>query len=37
VNIDEEMTDMVGQQRAYDAAARLVKTIDEMLQTLIQM
>ena len=37
VNIDEEMTNLVGQQRSYDAAARLVKVIDEMLQTLIQM
>jgi flagellar hook-associated protein 1 FlgK len=37
VNIDEEMTDLVSQQRAYEAAARLVHVIDDMLQTLIQM
>jgi flagellar hook-associated protein 1 FlgK len=37
VNIDEEMTDLVSQQRAYEAAAKLVSVIDEMLQTLIQM
>ncbi|MCU1368468.1 MAG: flgK [Ilumatobacteraceae bacterium] len=37
VNIDEEMTDLVSQQRAYEAAAKLVSVIDTMLQTLIQM
>jgi flagellar hook-associated protein 1 FlgK len=37
VNIDEEMTDLLTQQRAYEAAARLVSVIDEMLQTLIAM
>ncbi len=37
VNIDEEMTDLISQQRAYEAAAKLVSVIDEMLQTLIQM
>ncbi|MBI4885077.1 MAG: flagellar hook-associated protein FlgK [Actinobacteria bacterium] len=37
VNLDEEMTDLMSQQRAYQAAARLVTVIDDMLQTLIQM
>lgn len=37
VNLDEEMTDLMSQQRAYEAAARLVSVVDEMLQTLIQM
>ncbi len=37
VNLDEEMTDLMSQQRAYQAAARLVSVIDEMLQTLISM
>lgn len=37
VNIDEEMTDLISQQRAYEAAAKLVSVIDQMLQTLIQM
>jgi flagellar hook-associated protein 1 len=37
VNIDEEMTDLMSQQRAYQAAARLVSTIDDMLKSLIQM
>ncbi len=37
VNLDEEMTQLVAQQRAYDAAARIVSVVDEMLQTLIAM
>ncbi|MCU1393239.1 MAG: flagellar hook-associated protein FlgK [Ilumatobacteraceae bacterium] len=37
VNIDEEMTDLVSQQRAYEAAARLVSVIDDMLKTLVNM
>ena len=35
VNIDEEMTNLVQFQHAYDAAARFLTTIDEMLDTLI--
>jgi flagellar hook-associated protein 1 FlgK len=37
VNLDEEMTDLMSQQRAYEAAAKLVTVIDEMLQSLIGM
>ncbi len=37
VNVDEEMTNLVSQQRAYDAAAKIVSVVDAMLQTLIQM
>ena len=37
VNLDEEMTDLMSQQRAYQAAAKLVSIVDEMMQTLIQM
>ena len=37
VNLDEEMTDLMNQQRAYQAAARLVTVIDDMLQSLIEM
>ena len=36
VNIDEEMTNLIGQQAAYSAAARLVSTADQMIQTLLQ-
>jgi flagellar hook-associated protein 1 FlgK len=35
VNLDEEMTNMLAYQRAYDAAARFMTTIDEMLDRLI--
>lgn len=37
VNLDEEMTDLMSQQRAYQAAARLVSVIDDMLRSLIEM
>lgn len=35
VNLDEEMTDMVRFQKSYNAAARMVTTVDEMLDTII--
>ena len=35
VSIDEEMTNLVEFQHGYDAAARLMTTIDGMLDTLI--
>ena len=35
VNLDEEMVLLMQHQRAYEAAARLIKVIDEMLETLI--
>jgi len=35
VSIDEEMTNLVQFQHGYDAAARLLTTIDGMLDTLI--
>ena len=37
VSMDEEMVNMVQFQSAYTAAAKLVNTVDEMLQTLIDM
>jgi flagellar hook-associated protein 1 FlgK len=37
VSMDEEMVNMVQFQSAYTAAAKLVNTVDEMLQTLIEM
>lgn len=35
VSLDEEMTDMIRFQHAYNAAARLVTTMDEVIDTLI--
>lgn len=37
VSLDEEMTNLVSYQHAYDAAARFVTTIDSTLDTLINM
>jgi flagellar hook-associated protein 1 len=37
VSVDEEMTDLIKFQRAYEAAAKLINTVDEMYTTLIQM
>jgi len=36
VSLDEEMTNMIAYQHAYAAAARLMSTLDDMLQTLIE-
>ena len=35
VSLDEELTDLITAQRSYEAAARLITAIDEMMQTLI--
>jgi len=35
VNLDEEMTNLIAAQRAYESAARLMTTIDSTLDTLI--
>jgi flagellar hook-associated protein 1 FlgK len=35
VNLDEEMTNLVMSQRAYESSARLLSAVDEMLDTLI--
>jgi len=36
VNIDEEMVSMVQFQRGYEAAARVIRAIDEMLDSLLR-
>ncbi|HWM20025.1 MAG TPA: flagellar basal body rod C-terminal domain-containing protein, partial [Ilumatobacteraceae bacterium] len=36
VSIDEEMANLVGAQRAYEASARFLTVVDELLGTLIQ-
>ena len=35
VNLDEEMADMVRFQKSYNAAARMVTTMDSMLETIV--
>jgi flagellar hook-associated protein 1 FlgK len=35
VSLDEEMTELMAAQHAYDAAARVMTTIDQTLDTLI--
>jgi flagellar hook-associated protein 1 FlgK len=37
VNLDEELTELIQLQSAYKAAAKLVTSADELLQTLLQM
>lgn len=37
VNLDEEMTDMIRFQRAYQASARVIVTVDRMLEELIDL
>ncbi len=37
VNLDEEMTNMIAHQRAYEASARVITVVDEMIQTLLAM
>ena len=37
VNMEEELMDMTQAQRAFEAASRLMSTLDELIQTLLQM
>ena len=37
VNMDEELTDMMQYQKAYEASARFIGTVDEMMETVINM
>lgn len=37
VSLDEEMTNLISYQQAYVASARIVSTVDQMLQTLVYM
>jgi flagellar hook-associated protein 1 len=37
VSVDEEMTDLMKYQKAYEASAKLITTIDEMLETVLSL
>jgi flagellar hook-associated protein 1 FlgK len=37
VNLDEELTEMMKVQHAYEAASKIVSITDQMLQTLLSM
>jgi len=37
VSLDEEAVNMMRQQRAFQAASRVISAVDEMLKTIIQM
>jgi len=37
VSVDEEMTDLMKFQHAYEASARMITVVDEMLDTIIGM
>ena len=37
VSLDEETTHLIEYQKAYDASARLIRTVDEMLDTLLNL
>ena len=37
VNLDEEMTSLVAYQRAYQAATKVINTVDEMLDSIINL
>ena len=37
VSLDEEMTDLTRFQKAFSASAKLITTVDEMLDTVIGM
>jgi flagellar hook-associated protein 1 len=37
VSLDEEMTDLIRFQRAFEASARLITTISDMLETVVNL
>ena len=37
VNLDEEAVRMIAYQRAYQAAARMIKAVDDLLNTLVNL
>jgi flagellar hook-associated protein 1 FlgK len=37
VSVDEEMTDLIKYQKAYQASAKIITTVDEMMETIINL
>ena len=37
VSIDEEVSDLIRFQRGYEASARVIRTVDDMLQILLEL
>jgi len=37
VNLDEEMSNLIVMQRAFQASARLVSTVDTLMETVIRL
>jgi flagellar hook-associated protein 1 FlgK len=37
VSMDEEMANLIKVQKSYEAAAKLVATVDEMMETILAM
>jgi flagellar hook-associated protein 1 FlgK len=37
VNLDEELTEMMKVQHAYEAASKVISVVDEMMQALLDM
>jgi flagellar hook-associated protein 1 len=35
VNMDEELSNLISQQRAYEASSRTITAVDEMMDTII--
>ena len=37
VSLDEEMTQLIQYEQAYEAAAKMISTVDELMQTILSM
>ena len=37
VSLDEEMTQLIQYEQAYEAAARMITTVDELMQTILSL
>ena len=37
ISMDEEVTNLIAYERAFQASARIIQTVDEMMETLLAM